>query len=115
MGGNQMSVLMDWNFEYSGLDVMAFDFSGSGQSEGYCTIGFREKDDVTTVTEELGRLGYERIVLFGRSMGSAAALFWAAREGTTALRGLVLDSCFTSLEDIIRTATGMSLVGKAAD
>ena len=49
------------------ITVFAFDFSGSGKSEGeYISLGWYEREDVKTVTEYLRELGtVSTIALWG--------------------------------------------------
>lgn len=61
-------------FLRQGCDVCAFDFSGSGRSEGtMTTYGIYEKEDVRAVLESVER-SYEHVVLWGRSMGAVAVV-----------------------------------------
>ena len=61
------------------VTVFAFDFAGSGQSEGeYISLGWYEREDVLTVTNHLRETGrVSTIGLWGRSMGAATALLHA--------------------------------------
>lgn len=84
------------------ITVLAFDFSGSGLSEGdYVSLGFYEKQDVSTLVEylwsEKGRVS--RIGLWGRSMGAATSLMYASVDHSIA--GIVLDSPFSALETVM--------------
>ncbi len=82
-----------------GAAVMIFDYRGYGRSEGTPS----EKGvylDVRAAAEALARrAGVRRsdLVLLGRSLGGAAVVDLAAEE---AVRGLVLESTFTSLTDV---------------
>jgi alpha/beta superfamily hydrolase len=61
-----------------GARLLAFDFSGSGLSDGeYVSLGFFEKDDLQSVIEYLRsteNTPTSTIALWGRSMGAATAL-----------------------------------------
>lgn len=85
-----------------GITVCAFDFSGSGQSDGqYVTLGANECEDVESVVSHLRSRGMgTRIALWGRSMGAATAVFYARRDPSIAC--LVLDSPFSSLMDVMK-------------
>ena len=80
-----------------GASLFAFDFSGSGLSEGeYVTLGAFERDDLQCVVEYLRSAGTtSTIALWGRSMGAATALLHGERDPSIA--GMVLDSAFASL------------------
>lgn len=60
-----------------GTSVFAFDFAGSGLSNGeYVSLGYYEREDLATVIAHLrSSMGSNvRIALWGRSMGAATAL-----------------------------------------
>lgn len=62
-----------------GMSLFAFDFSGSGRSDGeYISLGVYEKLDVDTVVSYLSSLPYvTSIALWGHSMGAATATMYA--------------------------------------
>ena len=80
-----------------GATLLAFDFSGSGMSDGeYVSLGHYEKDDLDVVIEMLRKEGKtSTIALWGRSMGAATALMHGERDPSIA--GMILDSSFSSL------------------
>jgi pimeloyl-ACP methyl ester carboxylesterase len=80
-----------------GASVFAFDFSGSGRSDGdFISLGVNESDDIEDVIAHLRREKQaSRIVLWGRSMGATSALLYAARDQT--LAGVIADSPFSDL------------------
>lgn len=80
-----------------GACMFAFDFAGSGQSDGeYVSLGAYEKDDLEKVVEYLRGTGHiSTIALWGRSMGAATALLHGDRDPSIA--GMVLDSAFADL------------------
>jgi len=79
------------------ISVVAFDFSGSGNSEGeYVSLGYFEQQDLTTLVEHLRVTdSTTRIGLWGRSMGAATSLMFGATDPSIAC--MVLDSPFSSL------------------
>ena len=89
------SILLPYN-----ITVFAFDFTGSGLSEGdYVSLGNYEKQDVGTIVEYLwSTKRVSRIGLWGRSMGAATSIMYASIDQSIA--GIVVDSPFTSLEDL---------------
>lgn len=80
-----------------GCSVFAFDFAGSGVSDGeYVSLGYHERHDVRTVVEYLRESGMvTKIALWGHSMGAATALLFGATDPSIA--AIVCDSTFTSL------------------
>jgi alpha-beta hydrolase superfamily lysophospholipase len=83
----------------AGYGVFLFDFQGHGESEGpFTTVGLREVDDyLCAVRYLLGRLGTDvPLVGIGLSMGAAVAIMAAAR--CPAIRAVVADSAFATLE-----------------
>jgi len=80
-----------------GLSLCAFDFSGSGQSDGqYVSLGWWEREDLKVVIDYLRRdSSVSSIALWGRSMGASTALMHSDRDPSIA--ALVLDSPFSSL------------------
>mmetsp|Transcript_1622 Transcript_1622/g.2640 ORF Transcript_1622/g.2640 Transcript_1622/m.2640 type:complete len:280 (-) Transcript_1622:117-956(-) len=84
-----------------GFSVFAFDFAGSGLSEGeYCTLGYHEQDDLRCVIEYLRQSPQiDKIAVWGRSMGAASTLMVAADQDS-GIDAIVLDSCFLSLESV---------------
>lgn len=88
-------------FHDLGLNVLIFDYRGYGQSEGRPSEQGTYKDAMAawSYLTEVRNLPADRIVLFGRSLGSGVAA-WLGREVKPA--GLMLESTFTSLVDIAR-------------
>jgi pimeloyl-ACP methyl ester carboxylesterase len=82
------------------VTVFAFDFAGSGLSDGeYISLGWFEREDLAMVLEHLRFSGKtNHIGLWGRSMGAVTALLYAPLDPD--LAGLVLDSPFSSLPDL---------------
>jgi len=86
-----------------GTSVFAFDFAGSGLSDGeYVSLGYYEREDLATVIAHLrSSMGSDvRIALWGRSMGAATALMYASREITMPHQNvscMILDSSFCDL------------------
>eukprot|EP00986_Skeletonema_menzelii_P015459 scaffold11797_cov144-Skeletonema_menzelii.AAC.4 len=80
-----------------GLAVVAFDFSGSGRSEGdFVSLGYYEREDLQTVINYLRASGtVSSIALWGRSMGAATALMYGSRDNTISC--MILDSPFIDL------------------
>lgn len=80
--------------------VFCFDFAGCGNSGGdYISLGHYEKHDVEFLLEFLARgLNLGPFCLWGRSMGAATALM--VRHPL--LKGIVVDSAYTSVDDMCK-------------
>lgn len=82
-----------------GCSMVAFDFSGSGISEGeHVSLGWYEQHDLATVVSHLRRSNrVGGLFLWGRSMGAVTALLYASSESGAAgeVDGMVLDSPFS--------------------
>ncbi len=64
------------------VPLLTMDLRGHGQSAGRCTLGDEEVLDVAAAVAEGRRLGHDRIVTLGFSMGAAVVLRHAALAGT---------------------------------
>jgi len=86
----------------SNIMVFAFDFAGSGLSDGeHVTLGFYEQQDLLCVVTFLQETGMvSKIGLWGRSMGAATSLMFVGRDPSS-ISALVADSAFCSLELVI--------------
>lgn len=84
-----------------GISVMLFDFGGSGSSsEKFITLGLRESEELKEVVQTLkDKYFYDRIGLWGKSMGAASAIFYGQRSACINL--MVLDSPFDKIETVI--------------
>jgi alpha-beta hydrolase superfamily lysophospholipase len=79
----------------AGYDAFLVDFRGSGGSSGsVTTVGYREADDVADAVNYVRKTFHPpRVVLYGRSMGAAAALR-AVALGKAHPDALVIESPF---------------------
>lgn len=75
---------------------------GSGISEGeYVTLGANEVEDLSCLVDFIRAGGHTTtLALWGRSMGAVTALLYSERDPSVA--GLVLDSPFSKLTDLMR-------------
>eukprot|EP00451_Oxyrrhis_marina_P030002 CAMPEP_0204381206 /NCGR_PEP_ID=MMETSP0469-20131031/54028_1 /ASSEMBLY_ACC=CAM_ASM_000384 /TAXON_ID=2969 /ORGANISM="Oxyrrhis marina" /LENGTH=244 /DNA_ID=CAMNT_0051372993 /DNA_START=112 /DNA_END=843 /DNA_ORIENTATION=+ len=82
-----------------GVTVFAFDFAGSGLSDGeHVSLGYFEREDVEAAVDYLANSGtVSTIGLWGRSMGAVTALMYVAR-GHHSISGIVCDSPFADLQ-----------------
>ena len=85
-----------------GCSVFAFDFAGSGVSDGeYVSLGYYEQHDVRTVVEYLRESEMvTKIALWGHSMGAATALLYGSSDPSIA--AMICDSTFSSLDSLAR-------------
>jgi uncharacterized protein len=85
-----------------GYNVFLYDSRHHGESGGkYCTYGFLEKHDVSTVIDYLQQrkdLHVGKVGLFGTSMGAAVALQAAAID--VRIASVVAEASFTTLRSI---------------
>jgi pimeloyl-ACP methyl ester carboxylesterase len=83
-----------------GLAVFAFDFAGSGKSEGeYVSLGYFEREDLSCIIAHLRSTNVvSTIALWGRSMGAATALLFGDRDPSIAC--MILDSPFADLTQL---------------
>ena len=86
---------------YLGAGIFIFDYRGYGRSQG-------RPSEVGTYQDSQGALDYlrsrpdvdaDRIVYFGRSLGTAVAVWLATQHPP---RGLILESPFSSVQDMAR-------------
>jgi pimeloyl-ACP methyl ester carboxylesterase len=83
-----------------GISVYCFDFSGSGLSGGeYVSLGHFEHQDVIDSLLFLNRqFKVTGFVLWGRSMGAAAAVMAAPQHPM--IKGIIVDSAYASLSKL---------------
>jgi hypothetical protein len=101
-GGNMMHRLDTLNIFYElGINCLIFDYRGYGTSQGKPTEQGVYTDARTAydwlINEK--KISPENIILFGRSIGGSVAAHLA---NDVEVRGLILESCFTSYADIGR-------------
>jgi pimeloyl-ACP methyl ester carboxylesterase len=85
------------------MSLLALDFSGCGMSGGdFVTLGWKELDDVEAIVDAAYTMRpVDGVVLWGRSMGSVAAIRFAAKHPSR-VRALVLDSPFADLYELAK-------------
>lgn len=93
-------------FVEAGAGVLAIDYRGFGNSEGVPSEAglYLDSEAAYEKARELG-YGPSRLVIYGRSLGGGVATHLAAAkpEGAAAL---ILESTFTSVEDVARRSHG---------
>ena len=103
LGSNKLEALsLAKSFLKYGFDICAFDFSGSGRSEGgYTSYGLLEQCDVHAILKYLdGNHAYESYILWGRSMGSVSMVLSQGTILHRKVRCIVLDSPFSSFQKV---------------
>jgi fermentation-respiration switch protein FrsA (DUF1100 family) len=87
----------DWHEQLreAGFSVFAYDYEGYGTSEGTPTEGRAYQDEMAAYSYLVATLKTppDRIIAFGKSVGTGPATYIAAREPVA---GLILQSPFTS-------------------
>jgi pimeloyl-ACP methyl ester carboxylesterase len=97
-----------------GVAVFAFDFAGSGKSDGdYVSLGYFEREDLSCIVAHLRATNVvSTVALWGRSMGAATALMFGERDPSIAC--MILDSPFADLtqlcEEMVEKAREQGLV-----
>jgi len=83
-----------------GYSLAVFDFRGCGMSDGdYTTMGYEESKDVKVVVQHLKTAWkIDDIGIWGRSMGSVAAILYAFTDPSIIF--IVLDSPFSNLKKL---------------
>ena len=82
----------------SGYDIVAFDYSGSGTSDGsYYTFGCQEKDELLKVIDYVHQMNPDAdIALCGWAFGAAAAI--SAGCESDLVTAIIADSSYTDLD-----------------
>jgi pimeloyl-ACP methyl ester carboxylesterase len=84
------------------VHVLAFDFPGHGEMRWRpTTLGLREARSVHAAIDWAEEQGFDDVVLYGTSMGGAAAIFALAERARGSVRGLVTDGTFDRLERVV--------------
>lgn len=84
------------------VNVLAFDFKGHGGNRwARTTLGDREADAVHAAIDVAEGRGFDDIVVYGTSMGGAAAILALGRRQRASVRGLVTDGTFDRLQRVI--------------
>jgi hypothetical protein len=96
----------------AGYNLLLLDYRGYGRSEGAPTERgiYLDGDAALAALRDRPDVDPDRIVLWGRSIGAAVAVRLAAAQP---VRGLVLESPFTSVRDLLREGGYWLLLGLA--
>lgn len=83
-----------------GMNVLVVDERAHGASEGeYATFGAKEALDAWQWIGLMRKMGFEKLMVMGRSMGAATAMLTASTDTDQVLRCAIEDSGFTSMRD----------------
>lgn len=89
-----------------GGNVLTFDFSGSGVSEGDCvTCGYRESEDLKRAIDFAKGKSKAPIFIYGISMGAATTALVAGESDE--IVGAICDSPFSNLKDYLSLNLGV--------
>jgi fermentation-respiration switch protein FrsA (DUF1100 family) len=94
-----------------GVSLLMAEYRGYGDSEGKPSERGLRLDAERAVAEARQRSDGNAVVVFGRSLGGAVAIDVASRT-PRGIDGLIVESTFTSLPDMARAATRMSLAAR---
>ncbi len=101
-------------FTGCGVSFWSVDFRGYGRSSGLpaYSLMFDDADallrDIPRMAQSVGRT-FSRVLVMGRSLGSASAIFLASRHASTKLSGLILDSPYADGLKLIYRLSGIAL------
>lgn len=82
----------------AGQSVFIYDYAGFGESDGHTTFESSIENGCEAF-DFLQSLGYKDIVVYGESIGAGVAAEVAQRRK---VKAMILDSSFTSLQDIAK-------------
>jgi len=86
-------------FNELGLNIFIFDYRGYGRSKGRPEEEGLYKDALAAYDYVLHRLGQNKVVIYGESLGGALAVDLASK---VKVDGLVLEGAFTSITDMAK-------------
>ena len=103
------SVFRMERWQEMGFSVLAIDYRGFGESSPLLPSQASATEDAVAALQELERRQPDpaRRYVYGHSLGGAVAIALAATPGQPEFAGLILESTFTSIEDMI-PASGYS-------
>jgi pimeloyl-ACP methyl ester carboxylesterase len=77
----------------AGIDALAFDFAGCGESEDDVVTLPGLDDDLRSAVRIVSEIGYSKVALYGHSLGGLVALrAWSTDVATVAATGAVTDA-----------------------
>jgi hypothetical protein len=95
----------------AGYNVFIFDYRGYGRSEGTPDVKSINLDAEAAIETLLSRTG-GNIILFGKSLGGAVAVYTVAHSPSrNRVKGLIIESTFSSYRMIAREKISGSVIG----
>jgi len=85
-----------------GASVLLIDMRENGLSDGNgrgMALGIREAEDASAAAQELRRLGYDKVIAFGCSLGGSAAILAAAQD--TSIDGVIAESALARFDTFV--------------
>ncbi len=99
----------------AGYNLFIFDYRGYGWSEGTPTVQGINRDAeaaLETLLFNLPRVKQDNIIVFGKSLGGAVAVYTVANSPyKNRVKALILDSAFSSYRAIAREKIADSIIG----
>jgi fermentation-respiration switch protein FrsA (DUF1100 family) len=99
----------------AGYNLFIFDYRGYGRSEGTPTVQGINRDAeaaLETLLFNLPRVKQDNIIVFGKSLGGAVAVYTVANSPyKNRVKALILDSAFSSYRAIAREKIADSIIG----
>ncbi len=94
-------------YRNAGWNVLAVDLRGWGDSEGTCSMGYWEHDDIVNWANAIAEADPEaQIVLHGFSMGAVTAMLAGSDARLTdQVRAIIEDSGYSDLEQVLQTSS----------
>jgi hypothetical protein len=108
-------VMLDLWLIDAGYNLFIFDYRGYGRSEGSPTVQGINRDAeaaLETLLVNLPRVKQDNIIVFGKSLGGAVAVYTVANSPyKNRVKALILDSAFSSYRAIAREKIADSIIG----
>ncbi|MCK9419772.1 MAG: alpha/beta hydrolase [Nitrospirae bacterium] len=108
-------VMLDLWLIDAGYNLFIFDYRGYGRSEGSPDVKGIQLDAeaaLETLLFTLPRAKYDNIIIFGKSLGGAVAVYTVANSPHKyRVKALILDSVFSSYRAIAREKISDSIIG----
>ena len=99
----------------AGYNLFIFDYRGYGRSEGTPTVQGINRDAeaaLETLLFTLPRVKQDNIIVFGKSLGGAVAVYTVANSpNKNRVKALILDSAFSGYRAIAREKIADSIIG----
>ncbi len=108
-------VMLDLWLIDAGYNLFIFDYRGYGRSEGAPDVKGIQLDAeaaLETVLFKLPRAKHDNVIVFGKSLGGAVAVYTVANSPyKDRVKALILDSAFSSYRAIAREKVADSVIG----